>query len=428
MAQITDLTVETVIADGDYVPFRKTAATRDRRILWSDIQAQINNLPLTTGDGVGVLKKSAVRWLHDFAPPSALGPNLFLGPASGNFTMTVGGGTGSSYLIGIGYNSLSENTTGTHDCVVGHNALYHNTTGNSNAGIGINFLRTNTTGSFNSGCGVDVLYDNVSGIENAGIGYGALRNLIDGNGNQGLGTYSMYATENGDYNTMAGHSAGWYVNGDYNTALGYKALNRNATGSNNLSLGAYAGQYELSASNTFYLDNQDRVNTAGEKAGAMFYGEFNATVASQWLRLNGNFGLGVSTPTAKLQFVANTVAAGGILFGADTNLYRSAVDTLKTDDVFVVGAAYIYLNDITGTKIGGGPTGALDINYNNAKTGALSYYGGGTGTVFSVNSSGTVTCAALRINQTPAAETPTPTHTVIVSLNGVNYKIPCVAA
>ncbi len=36
-----------------------------------------------------------------------------------------------------------------------------------------------------------------------------------------------------------------------------------------------------------------------------------------------------------LTFAADTTAAGGILFGTDTNLYRSAADTLKTDDLFV---------------------------------------------------------------------------------------------
>lgn len=48
----------------------------------------------------------------------------------------------------------------------------------------------------------------------------------------------------------------------------------------------------------------------------------------------GYIGLGLTAPTARLHFVSNTTAAGGILFGTDTNLYRSAADTLKTDDAF----------------------------------------------------------------------------------------------
>ncbi len=51
----------------------------------------------------------------------------------------------------------------------------------------------------------------------------------------------------------------------------------------------------------------------------------------------GKLGLGVA-PSAKLSFATSTVAAGGIDFGGDTNLYRSAADTLKTDDSFVAGS------------------------------------------------------------------------------------------
>lgn len=37
-------------------------------------------------------------------------------------------------------------------------------------------------------------------------------------------------------------------------------------------------------------------------------------------------------------------------------------------------------------------------------------------------------CNSFRIDQTPTAETPTPTHTITMSANGVDYKIPCLAA
>lgn len=41
---------------------------------------------------------------------------------------------------------------------------------------------------------------------------------------------------------------------------------------------------------------------------------------------------------------------------------------------------------------------------------------------------GTAQVDALRIDQTPTAETPTATHTITISANGVNYKLLCVAA
>jgi hypothetical protein len=53
--------------------------------------------------------------------------------------------------------------------------------------------------------------------------------------------------------------------------------------------------------------------------------------------ITGNVGIGTTTGiNSKLTFAADTTAAGGILFGTDTNLYRSAANTLKTDDSLVI--------------------------------------------------------------------------------------------
>jgi len=56
-------------------------------------------------------------------------------------------------------------------------------------------------------------------------------------------------------------------------------------------------------------------------------------VAGGYTRFEGTMGLGVTpSGTGRLQFLAGTTPADGIAFGTDTNLYRSAADTLKTDD------------------------------------------------------------------------------------------------
>lgn len=64
-----------------------------------------------------------------------------------------------------------------------------------------------------------------------------------------------------------------------------------------------------------------------------------------------NVGIGTTTNiNSKLTFASSTTAAGGILFGSDVNLYRSATNVLKTDDTFeapilkmTTGAAAGYL-------------------------------------------------------------------------------------
>ncbi len=54
--------------------------------------------------------------------------------------------------------------------------------------------------------------------------------------------------------------------------------------------------------------------------------------------VNGNVGIGTSTPIALLSLNASTTAAGGINFGdADANLYRSGAGQIKTDGGFVIG-------------------------------------------------------------------------------------------
>lgn len=51
-------------------------------------------------------------------------------------------------------------------------------------------------------------------------------------------------------------------------------------------------------------------------------------------RSSGYIGLGTISTPARISLTSSTSSDGGINFGGDTNLYRSASDTLKTDDKF----------------------------------------------------------------------------------------------
>ncbi len=52
---------------------------------------------------------------------------------------------------------------------------------------------------------------------------------------------------------------------------------------------------------------------------------------------NGKMILGSGAPTtSRINLASGTTVADGILFGSDTNLYRSAANALKTDDSLVV--------------------------------------------------------------------------------------------
>ena len=48
-----------------------------------------------------------------------------------------------------------------------------------------------------------------------------------------------------------------------------------------------------------YIDNQSRSNEAAGRTNALIHGEFNSTVSSQWLRINGQLQIidGISAPS-----------------------------------------------------------------------------------------------------------------------------------
>lgn len=89
----------------------------------------------------------------------------------------------------------------------------------------------------------------------------------------------------------------------------------------------------------------------------------NATFGSgtaMTLDTGGLLGIGVSPTTSNgyLQLPASTsLATGGIAWGTDTNLYRSAADTLRTDDAFNVAGGSITLLNGTSNRIFYGTTG-----------------------------------------------------------------------
>jgi hypothetical protein len=129
---------------------------------------------------------------------------------------------------------------------------------------------------------------------NTAVGVNALRTgTLSGGNNTGVGNAVLYNLTAGTFNAAVGQQAGSGITtGSTNVAIGASALLGNQTGAGNVAIGYLAGSYET-GSNAFYVDNQNRTNTAGDKTGALLYGTFNATPASQTLTVNGT--LTVST-------------------------------------------------------------------------------------------------------------------------------------
>lgn len=181
--------------------------------------------------------------------------------------------TGSSN-VAIGMQSLWKNTTGFNNTALGYQALNYNTTGYTNVAVGFQSLFSNTTGSINIALGANALAYNTTGSANVANGYQSLYSNTTGNYNSSQGFYTLYANTTGSSNVANGNQT-LYANttGNYNTATGTYALFHSTTGSANLGLGYRAGFNITTGSNNIAIGNQGlatdngviRIGTAGNQ-------------------------------------------------------------------------------------------------------------------------------------------------------------------
>lgn len=161
------------------------------------------------------------------------GSSVYLGVDAGNIDDLT-----NNQNVGIGYQALSRNTSGSQNLGIGYQSLKNNLTGVSNIGMGPGVLYTNTTGGGNIGLGNSTLYANTSGGDNVAIGYAALSKNTTGSNNIALGYQTMWKNTIGINNIALGrhvlfnNTSGWY-----NISSGFEALYSNTTGSRNIAFG-----------------------------------------------------------------------------------------------------------------------------------------------------------------------------------------------
>ena len=163
----------------------------------------------------GVIYKGSARFLHDFnygnnGTVTTLGNNVFCGISSGNLTLGSSATAiyHSSYLTGLGSNTLTSITTGYGNVAIGYNSQSNVNSGYTNSSIGNNSLANITTG-----CG------------NIGLGDSAGRYITGGSTVNQTSTNSIYI----------GNATKAYADGDTNEiVIGY---NTTGLGSNTVTLG-----------------------------------------------------------------------------------------------------------------------------------------------------------------------------------------------
>lgn len=161
--------------------------------------------------------------------------------------------------------------------------------------------------------------------------------IVDSAAGAETGRVAIYTT-----NHVAGPNFFGRVDFDENGKIWLGAVSDTGTGTNDVNL-------YRSTTNTLKTD--DSFIAANVTSGGLSSGRVTYAGASGLLQDSANMtfdttnGLVLAAGSAsalKLSSAAGT-AAGGLLLGTDTTLYRSTTDTLKTDDNLVVGGASVDL-------------------------------------------------------------------------------------
>jgi hypothetical protein len=254
------------------------------------------------------------------------GDSVFVGEDAG-----LNDDASANQNVGVGYQALYSNTTGSSNTANGYAALYSNTTGILNTAFGAAALYSNTTGDGNTANGYAALYSNTTGDTNTANGYQALYNNTTSILNTAFGAAALYSNTTGIRNTANGAVA-LYSNttGDGNTANGYAALYSNTTGDQNIAVGSNAGTYITGGVSLNTVTSNSVFLGYGTKALAS--GQTNQIVIGY-----DTTGLGSNTAILGNSSITTTRLQGGIEINAsDTTITRVSAGKIAVEGVNVV--------------------------------------------------------------------------------------------
>ena len=162
-------------------------------------------------DVVGNIKASGTvtaggATFNGLVSQTGLGGSTYFGEGAG-----IADDLSANNNVGIGFEALKANTTGSYNTASGYKSLLANTTGSYHTASGVEALYSNTTGNTNTANGYQSLYSNTTGSYNTASGVQALRTNTAGNYNTASGFQAIRANTTGSLNTASGYAAGRYI-------------------------------------------------------------------------------------------------------------------------------------------------------------------------------------------------------------------------
>lgn len=422
MAQITDLGVETVIDAADYLAFRDTSATRDRRILWSNL---LGNNP-TFASGLTIGESEAVTLSTPGAP-------FTLHSAQADFNGT------RDDVYYWAYNLQPGDTTQRVDTSKAQmkfaiEADYNNGTVHL---IEYNFDYMSADGLTNKR---PISWAADLSSQDSGLIFaaGKISLLSESNVREWVILTAPLATATNKFVVRAGAAqSGNYFEWQDSAANVLSAIN--ATGGFITSaISSPSGILAFDDTNVRY---QRAASATNEKNWAVEVGAntiawkayndaYSAAGTALEITRSGAAITKVTFPTAEMfvsgsnpNIVCGATSALGI--GGSSFQLRSASPAVVMENTSAAADNKIWTLGETGSN-------TLTFRALNDALGAAANWMVVTRSGASISEvsfpSGTTKIATLGISQTPVSETITPTHTFFILLDGVYYKIPCVAA
>jgi len=175
----------------------------------------------------------------------------------------------ASQNTAIGYDALTNLTTGTSNTAIGFNALYRGSTLSNNVAIGYNagYGVTNANNTFvGAGAG-----ENASSDSNTAIGYRAGIN----NSSKFNLSIGSYAGNGGTENVAVGYNALSKVSGNNNVALGVGALENLTSGNKNTAIGYKACSELTTQSNKTCIGANSGPKSSRSHSKYLFKGDFS---------------------------------------------------------------------------------------------------------------------------------------------------------